>query len=134
MRWVGAVAAAAALASAAAGWASPDLDERVRAVASQLMCPVCEGRTVADSTSELAAQMRAVIREKLARGESEDAVVAYFVDRYGPSVLAAPRRRGAGWLLWLAPAGLAAAGTGYVVYRFGHRRPWAWSEDGEDDD
>ncbi len=113
--------------------ASPDLDQRVRAVASRLMCPVCEGRTVADSTSDLAAQMRAVIREKLARGESEDAVVAYFVERYGPSVLATPPAAGWGWVLWLAPAVLAAGGAGYVVYRFGRRSPYPWATDGEGD-
>lgn len=134
MRRAALVVAAVALAWGAAGAAPPDLDERVRAVAGRLMCPVCEGRTVADSTSDLAAQMRAVIREKLARGESEDEVVAYFVDRYGPSVLASPPRGGAGWVLWLAPAALLAGGTGYVVYRFGRRRPWTWSEDGEDRD
>ncbi len=116
-----------------AAWGSPDLDERVRAVASRLMCPVCEGRTVAESTSELAAQMRAVIREKLARGESEEAVVAYFVERYGQSVLAAPPRAGAGWLLWLAPAVLVGGGAGYVVYRFGRRSPWSWADDGEEE-
>jgi len=114
-------------------WGAPDLDERVRAVASRLMCPVCEGRTVAESTSELAAQMRAVIREKLARGESEEAVVAYFVERYGQSVLAAPPRAGSAWLLWLAPAVLVGGGAGYVVYRFGRRSPWSWAGDGEEE-
>lgn len=125
-------AVAVVLVGGVAAWASSDLDERVRAVASQLMCPVCEGRTVAESTSELAAQMRAVIREKLARGESEEAVLAYFVDRYGPSVLAVPPREGAGWVLWLAPAVLLGGGVGYVVVRFGRRTPWGWSQDGED--
>jgi len=109
----------------AGAWASGDLDERVRAVASRLMCPVCEGRTVADSTSELAAQMRAVIREKLAQGETEDAVLAYFVERYGPSVLATPPAAGSGWVLWLAPAALAGGGVGHVGYPGGYRRPWA---------
>ncbi|MCS7235862.1 MAG: cytochrome c-type biogenesis protein CcmH [Armatimonadota bacterium] len=128
-----ALLAAAVAALCTAAWGSPDLDQRVRAVASQLMCPVCEGRTVADSTSELAAQMRAVIRQRLAQGESEEAVLRYFVDRYGPSVLASPQPAGPGLVLWLAPALLAAGGAGYVVYRFGRRSPWTGSEDGEED-
>ncbi len=94
------------------------LDDRVRAVASRLMCPVCEGRTVADSTSELAAQMRALIRERLARGDSEEEVVRYFVDRYGPSVLAVPPPRGVGVALWALPALVVGAGLTYVVWRF----------------
>lgn len=122
---------ALALMACATALGSPELDQRVRAVASRLMCPVCEGRTVADSTSDLAAQMRAVIREKLAQGESEEAVVAYFVERYGPSVLATPPASGWGWVLWLAPAGLAVGGAGYVMYRFGRRRPYTWAADGE---
>jgi cytochrome c-type biogenesis protein CcmH len=94
------------------------LDERVRVVASRLMCPVCEGRTVAESTSQLAAQMRALIRERLARGDTEEEVVQYFVDRYGPSVLAAPPARGLGLVLWVVPALVVTAGAAYVLLRF----------------
>lgn len=114
-----------ALAAQAAG--AEALDDRVRAVASRLMCPVCEGRTVADSTSQLAAQMRALIRERLARGEAEEEVVQYFVDRYGPSVLAAPPPRGSGLALWALPVLLVAAGAAYVLVRF--RGPGGREED-----
>lgn len=94
------------------------LDDRVRKVASQLMCPVCEGRPVAESTSELAGQMRAIIREKLQRGESPEQIVAYFVDRYGESALAAPPRGGLGLAVWLAPAVAILAGALFVIVRF----------------
>ncbi|MCS7173544.1 MAG: cytochrome c-type biogenesis protein CcmH [Armatimonadetes bacterium] len=101
------------------GIAFPEsLDDRVREVASRLLCPVCAGRTVAESTSELAAQMRATIREKLERGERPDEILAYFVERYGEGILAEPPRRGLGSLLWLAPALAILGGTAYVVARF----------------
>ncbi len=95
------------------------LEDRVREVASRLMCPVCAGRTVAESTSELAAQMRAIIRERLQRGESPEAIVAYFVERYGEGILAEPPRRGVGVVVWLAPALAVLIGVLYVVVRFG---------------
>ncbi|MDR5682509.1 MAG: cytochrome c-type biogenesis protein CcmH [Armatimonadota bacterium] len=94
------------------------LDDRVREIASQLMCPVCEGRTVADSPSELAGQMREIIRQKLRAGESPEEIVAYFVDRYGPAALAAPARSGFGLLVWLAPAFAIAAGALFLFLRF----------------
>ncbi len=105
------------LIGAAASAAS--LDDRVREVASRLMCPVCAGRTVAESTSELAAQMRAIIRERLQRGESPESIVAYFVERYGEGVLAEPPPRGVGVVAWLAPALAVLVGLLYVVVRFG---------------
>ncbi|MDR7415221.1 MAG: cytochrome c-type biogenesis protein CcmH [Armatimonadota bacterium] len=112
------------------------LDDRVREVASRLMCPVCAGRTVAESTSELAAQMRAIIREKLQRGEHPEEILAYFVERYGEGILAEPPRRGLGSLVWLAPVLTILGGAAYVVVRFGRTGQKAPSEaedpDGED--
>ena len=79
------------------------LDKQVRAIASRLRCPVCQNESVADSPSELAAQMRALIRTKLEQGESPEAIVAYFVSRYGEWILLDPPRQGLGWILWAAP-------------------------------
>ena len=109
------VAAGVAAASPAPVLAqSAALDEEVRAIASRLRCPVCQNESVADSPSELAAQMRALIRTKREEGESPEAIVAYFVSRYGEWILLDPPRQGLGWILWAAPAvvlvmGLAAA-------------------------
>lgn len=86
------------------------LDDQARAIAQGLQCPVCQGLSVADSPSQLATQMRAVIRSKLEAGESRDEIVSYFADRYGESILMEPPRRGFTALVWLAPAiGLVAA-------------------------
>jgi cytochrome c-type biogenesis protein CcmH len=79
------------------------IDEQARAIEKQLQCPVCNGSTVADSPSDLAGQMRVVIRQKVAAGESRDAIIQYFVDRYGDSILMEPPRRGIGLAVWLAP-------------------------------
>lgn len=98
----------AVLPPAAAGQST--LDDQVRAIASRLRCPVCQNESVADSPSELAAQMRALIRHRLQSGEAPDAIVAYFVSRYGEWILLDPPRRGLGWLLWTAPGVVLALG------------------------
>lgn len=98
----------------------PTLDEQVRAVASRLRCPVCQNESVADSPSELAVQMRALIRERLERGDSPEAITAYYVSRYGEWILLDPPRRGLGWLLWTAPAAVLAAGL-VIAIRFVRR-------------
>ena len=97
------VATCAAVAAIPAFAQSSGLDEQVRAIASRLRCPVCQNESVADSPSELAAQMRALIRTKLEQGESPEAIVAYFVSRYGEWILLDPPRQGLGWILWTAP-------------------------------
>lgn len=81
-----------------------DIDKDAREISYLLMCPVCEGQTVAESNSQLANQMRAIIREKLQEGKSKDEVIAYFVSRYGETILGAPPAKGANWLLWTLPA------------------------------
>ena len=100
---------------------SSGLDEQVRAIASRLRCPVCQNESVADSPSELAAQMRALIRTKLEQGESPEAIVAYFASRYGEWILLDPPRHGLGWVLWTAPAVILVVGLAAAV-RFIRRR------------
>jgi cytochrome c-type biogenesis protein CcmH len=93
-----------------------ELDDRVRAIARELRCIVCQGETVADSNAQLSVQMRALIREKLEAGESREQILDYFVARYGERILATPPRRGFALGVWLAPVvallvGLAIVGV-----------------------
>lgn len=93
--------------------AAPTLDDQVEAIAGELMCLVCEGQTVAESNSPLAAQMRAQIRERVASGQTREEILAYFVAQFGEAVLAAPPKRGAGLALWLSP--ILALGVGLMM-------------------
>ena len=88
-------------------------EDDVRRIAKQLRCPICESVSVADSPSELADQMRGVIRAKLEAGESEQEIIDYFVAAYGDSVLLEPPRRGLSLAAWLVPA--AALAVGLVI-------------------
>ena len=83
----------------------PSLEEQAQALDKQLMCPVCPSETIDQSRVELAKQMRAIVRERLADGESEQEIKDFFVDRYGDNVLAAPPARGFNIVVWVV-AGL----------------------------
>ncbi len=90
-------------------------EEEVHAIAAELRCVVCQNLSVADSPSEMAHQMRDLIRERLAAGDRPDQVMAYFVQRYGDWVLLAPPARGLNLVLWLAPFAAVVGGLVLVV-------------------
>jgi cytochrome c-type biogenesis protein CcmH len=92
-----------------------DLEEEARAIATELRCPVCQNLSVADSPSELAVQMRALVREQLKEGKSPEEVKKFFVSKYGDWVLLAPPARGFSLLLWVLPGVVAVLGLILVV-------------------
>ncbi len=108
-----AVLAVSAVLSAPAPAAVP-VDERVvHELAAQLRCVVCQTLSVADSPSETANQMRQIIRERLAAGETPEQVRQYFVQRYGEWILLAPPKEGFNLLVWVVP--FVGLGAGLVL-------------------
>jgi cytochrome c-type biogenesis protein CcmH len=77
----------------------------------ELRCLVCQGQSIADSDAELAGDMRALVREKIAAGESPAAIRSWLVDRYGNWVTFNPPVEPLTWPLWAAPILLLAAGA-----------------------
>lgn len=123
--WLLAAVLGLALAAPSVLEAQADVDGQVRAIAAQLRCPVCQNLSVADSPSELAREMRNLIREQLQAGETGEEVKAYFVTKYGDWILLAPRPRGLSLLVWVGPFvgvvfGLAVVG---LAVRRWARRP-----------
>ncbi len=99
------------------------VDEKtVHDIAAQLRCVVCQSLSVADSPSETANQMRGVIRERLAAGETPEQIVTYFVDKYGQWILLAPPREGFNMLVWVAPFVALAVGLVVVALTLGRWR------------
>jgi cytochrome c-type biogenesis protein CcmH len=82
---------------------APDLDDQTRAIATELRCVVCQNLSVADSPSEMAQQMRAIVREQLQAGKSPDQIKDFFVSKYGEWVLLKPKTTGISALLWILP-------------------------------
>ena len=95
---------------------SAALEARVREVSARLRCPVCLNLSIADSPSELARDMRDIVREHLKRGESEEEVRAFFEQRYGEWVDMKPRAHGFNLLVWLLPVGVVVGGGALIVF------------------
>jgi cytochrome c-type biogenesis protein CcmH len=93
----------------------PVLEAKVHEVSSVLRCPVCQGLSLNDSPSELSQQMRQLVREKLAAGESPEEIKAYFVSKYGEWVLLEPKPKGMNLVVYLAPFILLLGGGGLIV-------------------
>jgi cytochrome c-type biogenesis protein CcmH len=98
-------------------------EQTVHDIASQLRCVVCQSLSVADSPSETANQMRGIIRERLAAGESPEQVRAYFVEKYGDWILLSPPKSGFTLLVWVVPyigLGIGLVLVAVLVRRWSH--------------
>lgn len=107
-------------------WANQQLpDARQEAAATALMqeirCLVCQGQSIADSDAELAGDMRALVRERIARGETPEAVRRWLVERFGAWVSYRPPVEPLSWPLWAAPIALLLAGGWLLRGRFRRR-------------
>lgn len=95
----------------------PPTEEAVREeatrIAKGLRCPVCQGLSVADSTSDAAVQMKDRITELVAYGYTEEQITDYFVDRYGAWVMLAPER-GKHRIVWALPWVFGIVGIGAI--------------------
>ena len=92
------------------------LEAATSALASELRCPVCQGNSIQDSPSELAQQMRSLVRDQLRSGKSPDEVRAYFVDKYGEWILLAPKAEGFNLVVYIIPFVAILAGA-LIVWR-----------------
>jgi len=85
--------------------------DRVDRIAAELRCPVCQGLSVADSPSETARSMRALVAQRVAEGRTDDEIRAEFVRSYGDWILLSPPLLSPNGLVWLAPLAAIAFGT-----------------------
>ena len=99
----------------------PALEQRVRSLANELRCLVCQNQTIADSNAELAVDLRNQVREQLKQGKSEAEIMDYMVKRYGDFVLYRPPVKAQTLLLWGGPFVLMAGGL-FALLRYLRRR------------
>ena len=100
----------------------PRQEAQARALMESLRCLVCQGQSIADSDADMAGDMRALVRERIAAGESPEAIRAWLIDRYGNWVSYKPPVEPLTWPLWAAPFLLIAAGAWIARGRFRRRR------------
>ena len=104
-------------------FADPAKEERAREVGRQLRCLVCQNQSIFDSNAGLAHQLRVVVRERIAAGDTDEEILSYVAERFGEYVLLEPRVGANTYILWLAPwvfAGLG--GIAFLAYHRGRQR------------
>jgi cytochrome c-type biogenesis protein CcmH len=78
-------------------------EEIAQRIDRSLMCPICPAETLDQSQSELAKQMKTVIRDKISEGKTDEEIINYFVERYGEEVLSSPPKSGSNLFAWITP-------------------------------
>jgi cytochrome c-type biogenesis protein CcmH len=122
---VGGIAALAVAIAIAAAPRAETADARVERLASELRCPVCQGLSVADSPSDTAREMRALVAQRVAEGRSDEEIRAEFRQAYGDWIFLSPPLLDARGLVWLLPLAAIVAGGLLVASRLGRAPPVA---------
>jgi cytochrome c-type biogenesis protein CcmH len=97
--------------------ADPAQERRAQELEREIRCVVCENEPISQSTADIAADMRNLVRERIEAGDDDAAIRAFFAERYGNFVLLRPRVDGSTALLWAAPLVLLLTGAGLIVLR-----------------
>jgi len=115
---------AASAAPAPGALADPALEARAQVLQKQFRCLVCQGESLDESNAPLAADLRRLIREHIARGETDAEITKYLVARYGDFILMKPPFQEGTYILWLAPFAVLLMGGGiaFVIVRRASRR------------
>ncbi len=99
----------------------PAQEARALKLHDELRCPVCQGQAISDSNAGLARDLRRIVRERIAAGDTDDAVFDYLADRYGDFILLRPRVKPTNYVLWFGPVLVFVVGTG-GLWMFVRRR------------
>jgi len=102
----------------------PQVEQRLKSLAEELRCLVCQNQTIADSNAPLALDLRNQIRQQVAEGKTDAQIRDFLVERYGDFVLYRPPLKASTLLLWIGPFVLVAVGA-VVFAAVIRRRPAA---------
>ena len=100
----------------------PALEQRARAISANVRCLVCQGQSIDESDASLARDLRLLVRERLAAGDSDDQVRTYLTARYGAYILQKPPLQPRTWPLWFGPLAFLALALAAGVALFRRRR------------
>jgi cytochrome c-type biogenesis protein CcmH len=102
-------------AAAPAVLGDPAQEARAQSLDREIRCVQCQNEPIAQSTADIAVDMRALVRERIAAGDSDAEIRAFFRERYGDFVLFRPPFDARTWVLWAAPFLLLGAGLAAVT-------------------
>jgi cytochrome c-type biogenesis protein CcmH len=108
----------------------PAQEAHARALQKEFRCLVCQGESIDESGAPLAADLRRLIREHIARGETDEQIRSYLVARYGAFILMNPPVEPETYALWLTPFVILAGAGGIAAFIISRAR----NRPAEDDD
>lgn len=100
----------------------PKQEAQASALMQTLRCLVCQGQSIADSDADMAGDMRALVRRRIAAGETPDQIRTWLIERYGNWVTYDPPVEPLTWPLWAAPILLLGIGAYVARGRFRRRK------------
>ena len=101
--------------------ADPAQEKAAQTLMLSVRCLVCQGQSIADSDADMAADMRSMIRKRIAAGEKPEAIRAWLIERYGNWVSYKPVFDAQTALLWAVPFMLMGVGILLARGRFKKR-------------
>ncbi len=107
--------------------ADPAQEARARAISKVLRCLVCQNESIDESGADLAHDIRVLLRERIAAGDTDRQAIQYIVNRYGQFVLLKPPVEPATYVLWFGPPLILIAGALVLFFRARRRRTAAMS-------
>lgn len=103
----------------------PGQEARARAIFAEVRCLVCQNESIDDSSAELAADLRLLVRDQIRSGKSDDQVRTYLTDRYGEFVLLKPAFSWGNAVLWGTPFVVVILGVLLLLRNLRTPRPYA---------
>jgi cytochrome c-type biogenesis protein CcmH len=101
---------------------NPVAEARLKHLAVELRCLVCQNQTLADSNAPLAEDLRREVREMIAKNMSDREITDFLVTRYGDFILYRPPLKATTTLLWVGPFVLLIAGVAALVLALRRRQ------------
>jgi len=109
-------ATAVAAAPAPGTLSNPAFEARARALQKELRCMVCQGESIDESNAQLAADLRALIRERIKADDSDEQIKQFLVSRYGDFILMKPPFDASTYALWLTPFAVLILAAGIAIW------------------
>ena len=96
---------------------NPALEKRIHNINLQVRCMVCQSQTIDDSDAPLAKDLRALVRQKVIEGQTDDQIFDYLRSKYGDYILMKPRLKMNTFFLWFSPIVILIIGL-LVIFKF----------------
>ena len=95
---------------------NPIYENRARDLSKGIRCLVCQNQSIDDSDSDLAKDLRRIIRKKIIQGETDNEITQYLVDKYGNFILMKPPLYQDTYILWISPLLLMLVGITIMYF------------------